>query len=136
MSAYAAARPAVVAREIPDAGSGLGGRRANHERHVQADELAIDRALGAFLVQLVDRVADAVVARLDLGSAGDSSEWLDSREAADYLGVHRDTLRRLAAEQAIQSEQEGPGCKLYFLRSDLDSWRRDGSRVAHMVAAA
>ena len=37
--------------------------------------------------------------------------------------MHRDTLRKLAAERAIPSEQDGPGCKLYFRRSDLDAWR-------------
>ena len=44
--------------------------------------------------------------------------------------MHRDTLRKLAAESAIPSEQDGPNCKLYFRRSDLDAWRRtvDGRR--------
>jgi excisionase family DNA binding protein len=50
-------------------------------------------------------------------------EWLDTRAAADYLGVHRDTVHRLAAERAVPSEQEGPGCKLFFRRSDLDACR-------------
>jgi excisionase family DNA binding protein len=122
MSAYAAGSPVVVVPEIPEA---------------ESDPVdAIDRAIGVFFDQLVERVADAVAASLDAASTGNSAEWLDSRDAASYLGVHRDTLRRLAAERAIQSEQEGPGCKLYFLRSDLDSWRRDGGRVAHLTTAA
>jgi excisionase family DNA binding protein len=136
MSAYAAGSPVVVVPEIPEAESDPVDRRANHKPSVAADELAIDRAIGVFFDQLVERVADAVAASLDAASTGNSAEWLDSRDAASYLGVHRDTLRRLAAERAIQSEQEGPGCKLYFLRSDLDSWRRDGGRVAHLTTAA
>ena len=43
---------------------------------------------------------------------------------ADDLGVDRDTLRKLAAERSIPSEQDAPRCKLYFRRSDLDAWTR------------
>jgi excisionase family DNA binding protein len=53
---------------------------------------------------------------------------LDSREAAEYLGLNRDTLRKLAAERSIPSEQDGPGCTLFFERSVLDEWRRTGGR--------
>jgi excisionase family DNA binding protein len=49
---------------------------------------------------------------------------MDAREAAAYLGVHRDTLRKLAAERAVPVHQDGPGCKLYFNRNELDEWRR------------
>jgi excisionase family DNA binding protein len=56
-----------------------------------------------------------------------SDEWLDTRRAAEYLGIHRDSLRRLAAERSIPTEQAGAGCKLYFRRSDLDDWRSPGS---------
>lgn len=51
---------------------------------------------------------------------------MDTRRAAEYLGIHRDSLRRLAAERAIPTEQAGTGCKLYFKRSDLDAWRASG----------
>ena len=84
--------------------------------------------------QLADRIATAIADRL--ASSPDATgvgEWLDSRRAAEYLDVHRDTLRKLAAERAIPSEQEGPGCKLYFRRSDLDSWRRSGGRPRHIT---
>jgi excisionase family DNA binding protein len=75
-----------------------------------------------FLNQLVELVAERVVARLVAPTPG-GDEWLDTRGAAEYLGVHRDTVRRLAAERTVPSEQEGPGCKLFFRRSDLDAWR-------------
>jgi excisionase family DNA binding protein len=87
--------------------------------------------------QLVDRLADRVAAMIAarLGSADNTDvEWFDSRRAAEYLGVHRDTLRKLAAERAIPSEQEGAGCKLYFRRVDLDAWRRSGGRPRHLAA--
>jgi excisionase family DNA binding protein len=75
----------------------------------------------ALLNHLVELVAERVAARL--AAAASADEWLDTRAAADYLGVHRDTVRRLAAERVVPSEQEGPGCKLFFRRTDLDAWR-------------
>jgi excisionase family DNA binding protein len=91
----------------------------------------------AFIDQFVERIAEKVAASLAGPSTTDTpggDEWLDSRHAADYLGVHRDTLRRLAAERVIASEQDGPGCKLYFLRSNLDAWRMSGGRPRHVAS--
>ena len=84
------------------------------------------------LRQVADRVATAIINRLQPTTSG-GDDWLDSRNAAEYLGLHRDTLRRLAAERAIPSEQDGPGCKHYFRRSDLDDWRRGGGRPRHLA---
>lgn len=87
--------------------------------------------LDTLIVELADRVAAAVVAQLTVPKSG-PDEWLDCRRAADYLGIHRDTLRKLAAERAVPAEQDGPGCKLFFRRADLDEWRRTGGRSAHL----
>jgi excisionase family DNA binding protein len=83
----------------------------------------VDQLLG----QLADLVAERVAARLIAPRRASTHEWLDTRRAAEYLGIGRDSLRRLAAERAIPNEQAGVGCKLYFRRSDLDDWRRSGS---------
>jgi excisionase family DNA binding protein len=85
---------------------------------------------------LVDRVAAAVVARLANNGADPADEWFDSAQASEYLGLHRDTLRRLAAARAIPTEQDGRGCKLFFRRSALDDWRQSGGRVRHLAALA
>jgi excisionase family DNA binding protein len=90
----------------------------------------------ALIDQLADRVAERLVAAASPSHGGQprgEDEWLDSRHAAEYLGIHRDTLRKLAAERAIPSEQDGPNCKLYFRRSDLDLWRRTGGRPQHLA---
>ena len=87
--------------------------------------------------QLVERLAERVATVLTERLSNESNscdEWLDSRHAAEYLGVHRDTLRKLAAERAIHSEQDAPGCKLYFRRADLDAWRRGGGRPRHLAS--
>jgi excisionase family DNA binding protein len=52
--------------------------------------------------------------------------WLTSREAAAYLGLTRAALHQLTAARAVPFEQDGPGCKLYFKRTELDEWRRAG----------
>jgi excisionase family DNA binding protein len=90
--------------------------------------------LDALLADLAERVAVAVAAQLRPAQTSAFAEWLDSREAAEYLGLHRDTLRKLAAERAIQAHQEGPGCKLFFRRSDLDEWRKSGGRAIQLSA--
>ncbi len=60
-------------------------------------------------------------------------EWLDSRHAAEYLGVHRDTLRKLAASGPSHPQQDGPGCKLYFRR--VISTTGAAAAVGHELAA-
>ena len=82
--------------------------------------------LDDLLAQLADLVADRIATRLAGPRTSQKDEWLDTRRASEYLGIHRDSLRRLAAERAIPTEQAGAGCKLYFKRSDLDAWRCDG----------
>ena len=100
--------------------------------HTLADTGSV---IDALLDRLADRVADAVVSRRG-GDRVDRDEWFDSRQAAHYLGLHRDTLRRLAAARAIPSEQDGPGCRLFFRRTMLDEWRRSGGRTRHLTAIA
>lgn len=83
----------------------------------------LDQLLG----QLAESVAERVAARLMAPRQARQDEWLDTKRSAEYLGIGRDSLRRLAAERAIPTEQAGAGCKLYFRRSDLDDWRCSGS---------
>jgi excisionase family DNA binding protein len=91
-------------------------------------------AYAPVIEDIAARVALAVVSRLAASQERDRGEWLDSRQGAEYLGVHRDTLRKLAAERTIPAHQDGRGCKLFFRRSDLDDWRRSGGRAAHLAS--
>ena len=50
--------------------------------------------------------------------------WLTTREAAEYIAKSVDALHKLTAARAIPFEQDGPGARRYFKRSDLDAWRR------------
>lgn len=86
-------------------------------------DLVLDELVG----RLADLVAARVAARLAAPRIDHAEEWLDTRRAAAYLGIHRDSLRRLAAARAIPADQAGAGCKLFFRKSDLDVWRTQGS---------
>ncbi len=114
--------------ERPEVGGLIRSIQPERAASVPADATA--EATPALLDSLLGRLADLVVERLLERTTMDASEsqdeWLDTRAAADYLGVHRDTLRKLAAERSIPTHQEAPGCKLYFRRDELDEWRRSG----------
>jgi excisionase family DNA binding protein len=83
-------------------------------------QVLLDQLLG----RLVDLVADRLLERTAAPSAAQASDWMDAREAAAYLAIHRDTVRKLAAQRVIPAHQDGPRCKLYFRREELDDWRR------------
>lgn len=97
----------------------------------ETDKIAepANAVLDELLRQLADLVAAKVAARLAPPRNRAADEWFDTRRAAEYLGIHRDSLRRLAAEGTIAAEQAAAGCKLFFRRSDLDAWRCPVSAV-------
>ena len=74
----------------------------------------------AQLTAIADRVADRVSTRAPEPL---EDSWFDTRSGAAYLGVHPDSLRKLASARRLPCEQAGPGCKLYFRRSALDELR-------------
>lgn len=93
--------------------------------------------LEALAARIVPYLAEPVARRVvELMRERDTAEpidpWYGSAEAAQYLGMNRDTLRKLATAGAIPSEQDAPGCKRYFRRSDLDRWRESGGKPAHL----
>ncbi len=87
--------------------------------------------LAAALIDALDeRALDALAERLAprlssrLGRTAD--EWLGSVAAAAYLGVSVNSLHKLTSARVIPFEQDGPGCKLWFRRDELDVWRQSG----------
>ena len=127
MAAYATPRLELAPRSFQREGDGTDARRSS-------DALAGTSLLDALIDHLADRLAERLLsADSQAQESNGDDEWFDSRNAAAYLGVHRDTVRKLAAERAIPCEQDGPNCKLYFRRSDLDRWRRSGGRPRHLA---
>jgi hypothetical protein len=65
--------------------------------------------------------------------------WLDFDGALQHLGLKRGALYKLTSAHAIPFHQDGPGCKLWFLRSELDNWRLGGGArqpIARRLRAA
>ncbi len=52
--------------------------------------------------------------------------WMDSRKAADYLGLTVAALHRYTAARTIPFSQDTSGGKCWFNRAELDDWRRGG----------
>ena len=52
----------------------------------------------------------------------ENSEWLRTPEAAQYLGVHIETIRRWAREGAIPAAKLGNRGGFRFRRNDLDGF--------------
>lgn len=79
----------------------------------------------------VERIAAKVAALIvdQLRTASRSGDrWLDSREAADHLGLSLHALRHLVARRAVPFVQDRPGAKVFFKVSELDAWRASHAR--------
>ena len=99
---------------------------------VGADSLAAALVAGLdddALDALAERLAPRIEARLGRSRvpATDAERWMTTAEAADYLGMTTNALHKLTAARAIPFSQDGPGCRCYFKRSELDSWRAGAS---------
>ena len=71
----------------------------------------------------LEALADAVAHRLAERQAPAADGWMDTRAAADHLGLSTHALYRLVARREIPYSQDGPGAKCYFKRSALDAWQ-------------
>jgi excisionase family DNA binding protein len=77
--------------------------------------------MDALAEQVREQVLEEVRSLVD-GASDD--RWLDSAEAAAYLGMSPNALHKLTAARAIPFEQASAGARCYFKRSELDAWRR------------
>jgi excisionase family DNA binding protein len=84
----------------------------------------------ALIAQLDDDALAELAARLGpfllRAEPAEGDRWLNTRQAAEYLGISPNALHKLTAARAIPFEQERPGAKCWFRRSELDAWRRGG----------
>jgi hypothetical protein len=75
--------------------------------------------------ETIDDLAEGVAVKVsELLPDRQENRWLDSAEAADHLCIPLSQLRKLSAAGLIPAYQDTPGGRLYFLRSELDEWRR------------
>jgi hypothetical protein len=87
--------------------------------------------------QALDALADALWPRLrrrlELPVA---DAWLPTAQAAEYVGLTVDALHHKTAAREVPFSQEKPGAPCFFLRSELDAWRRESHHEARNGAAA
>jgi excisionase family DNA binding protein len=68
-------------------------------------------------------LADALRPFLAPPARSEPDRWMDTRHAAAYLGMSVPALHKLTSARAIRFQQNVPGGKCYFKRSDLDAYR-------------
>jgi len=74
---------------------------------------------------LARALADPTVATEIADRIGEREDgWVDVKRAARYLGVSPARLHHLVADGDLARHQSGEGAKLWFLRSELDTYRR------------
>jgi excisionase family DNA binding protein len=84
-----------------------------------------DDALEVLVERLGPRLRELLGPPLD---ARDEDRWLSTAEAANYLGLTTNAIHKHTAARSIPFEQDAAGGKCWFLRSELDAWRRSGGR--------
>lgn len=80
----------------------------------------------AVLSRLAERLAPYLA---DVVAAPEPNGWLDFDGALQYLGMTKGTLYKLTSARTIPFQQDGPGCKLWFLRPELEEWRQNSGRA-------
>lgn len=100
-------------------------------RRRPAPESHSTRLLDVWFAELtdddLDQLETMLTTRRQPATPVTADGWLDTSRAAEYLGISKASLHKLTAARAIHFEQDGPGCKCWFLRSDLDTYRRGTS---------
>lgn len=89
-------------------------------------------ALSALATALLDslgpehlaKLAERLAPYLPTAEEPEQGGWLTTKQAADYLGLTTRAIHHYTAAQAIPFEQDTPGGKCWFLKSELDGWRR------------
>lgn len=76
------------------------------------------------LALLADRLGPLLPRNLRDTDASAPDRWMGTAQAAEYLGLTRNALHKLTGARSVPFEQERRGGKCWFLRSELDAWRR------------
>lgn len=74
---------------------------------------------------LAERLVPILLGKLERQTV-EPDRWLDTADAAAYLGLSVNALRKRTAARSIPFEQDAPGGKCWFRRADLDNWRHGG----------
>jgi excisionase family DNA binding protein len=81
------------------------------------------------LATIVAEVREQVLAELGASERGDERwpEWMSVETAARYLDASPERVRKLQSRGELPYHQDGPGCRVFFRRRELDEatsrWR-------------
>lgn len=81
-------------------------------------ELASDPEALEALQQLIMPLMESMAPRV-----AEPAGWLDTKGAAEYLGISANALHKHTSARTIAFTQDVPGGKCWFKRKDLDAWR-------------
>jgi excisionase family DNA binding protein len=62
--------------------------------------------------------------------SSDWPEWMSVETTARYLDVTEERIRKLKDRREIPYYQDGPGCRVFFRRAELDDWMATFRRAA------
>lgn len=80
---------------------------------------------------LAEQAAAIALARLSDRPAGDGwPEWMSVETAATYLDMAEERIRKLKDRRVIPYYQDGPGCRVFLRRSELDDWMASFRKAA------
>jgi len=102
--------------------------RPQRSHPVTGNPAALPALLATLDGSALDALADLLSERLarEPVVVATRDEWLDAKRAAVHLGLSLNALHKLTASRLIPFEQDGPACKLWFRREDLNAWRAAG----------
>jgi excisionase family DNA binding protein len=110
-------------RAVHERGRGAGPRR----RAERAGAVNLDEHFREMIAAEVERqLAEREESRFEDGRGW--PEWMDVRTAAKYLGCEPGVVRKLVERRRVPYTQEGPGCKVWIARRDLDAYMEAGRR--------
>jgi excisionase family DNA binding protein len=107
-------RGVIINRSKP---SGLNA--AARSRFAFQDQLA---EVGEAVAEVREQIRGMLCAVSALASEKQSGDWLDSREAADYLRMSKTTFEKHLYSGPIKIKSYLVGGKRLFKRSDVDRW--------------
>jgi hypothetical protein len=65
-----------------------------------------------------------------LPNRASEDRWMDTRDAAAYLGLKPNALHKLTASRSVPFSQDVAGGKCWFQKSQLDAWRQGRTLTA------
>jgi hypothetical protein len=84
--------------------------------------------LTAAIEQVKAELRAELLAELRSEIATDWPGWMNVETAARYLDITPGRLWKLKAAGAIPYVQEGPSCRIFFSRHDIDTWMKAQSQ--------